>query len=623
MAGGAGLAGCACEGTDLGQSTFVCASDADCSGGYFCDRAGVCAVNGDRLDGGGGGNEVDAGPLRLILTSAPQAVGVGSCSTPLTFEVRNDLGAGAVSIQTPVSISASPGGVLDFFSGPGCTTPLPLSLAADSGAGSFSFFAGDAGTFNILLTAPGLEGASQQATSAFRQVSALAFTTAAQTIRAGGCSGAVTLELRDPANAPMTSNVPLTVALGSTPSPGVLFYSDSICTQPVTQLTVPVGASNATFYVARNTGLAYSLTASSGTLSATQPHTVLPVVRAGACVIAGGDAGTLCAVVPPVLMLSDSFLVYQVTSSSDAAGALAVICELNGLSSITCRRGRTELDALIQWQVAEVKGATVQKAQIFCDGGLSVPLATAAPVGSSFVLAASRNDGTIIDESDFNLAHLNAAGTAVDFTFFTTCSSPYEMVAQVVTLPGIGVERAFTDLAAASAKRTLVIPPAPQSGVLLAQWKVPKIGPGICDRALRPELVGTSVNFSRGNGSTNAFCSATALATVLYEKVDFKATASAQQVPIAMGAGTGSTSVTVTAVDRTRTLVFAGGQGSTGQSLGEGTHPGTTNATDFLGDVSVSLTLGGTGYQSTQLNARRGSMLGSSRWSAYVLELLP
>ena len=90
-----------------------------------------------------------------------------------------------------------------------------------------------------------------------------------------------------------------------------------------------------------------------------------------------------------------------------------------------------------------------------------------------------------------------------------------------------------------------------------------------------------------------------------------------------MGVGTATATGTVTAVDRTRTLVFTSSQGLTGQALGEGALAGSTNTTDFLGDVSASLTLGGTAYQSTQLSAQRGSAVGSSRWTAYVVELVP
>ncbi|MBS1153047.1 MAG: hypothetical protein H6Q89_4745 [Myxococcaceae bacterium] len=197
------------------------------------------------------------------------------------------------------------------------------------------------------------------------------------------------------------------------------------------------------------------------------------------------------------------------------------------------------------------------------------------------------------------------------------------MLAQVVTLPGIVVKRGTTSLAAGAAVRSLNDPPPPVAGVLLAQWMLAITGPGVCDRTLRPELIGNAVSFSRGNGSTNAFCTASSLSTVFLEKVDFRSTALVQQVQLTMGTGTAMTSATLTPVDRTRTLVFTGAQGSTGQSLGEGTHLGTTNTTDLFGEISVSLGLGGTAFQSTQLEARRSSSLGASRWTAFVVELIP
>ena len=268
-----------------------------------------------------------------------------------------------------------------------------------------------------------------------------------------------------------------------------------------------------------------------------------------------------------------------------------------------------------------MKGATVRKASTFCDGGLSVSLGATAPVGSSFVLTANQNDGNTVDDSDFNIGRLNDAGSAVDFNFGSTCGGPQSMLAQVVTLPNIVVTRGVNTMAMGSLTRGVADPPAPSSGVLLAQWRAPVSGAGICDRTIRTELQGASVNFSRGNAS--ATCAGAQLPAIVWDKIDFKNTASVQQVGVTMGVGTGLMTTTINAVDRTRTLVFTGAQGSTGQAIGEGTHPGTTNTTDYLGDVSAALTLAGAGYQSTSLSSRRGSTLGSSKWTVYVVELNP
>ena len=640
--------GCTCADTGARNARFVCTDDGQCAEGFFCDPSGECLLLGGAMGGGeggggaaggagggggggGGGGEldsgidagVDGGFLQLVITSAPQTLSIGACSAPVTFEVRDGPTATRVPVSTNLSLAATPGKVISFFSGPGCTDAGPLTLAADASTGSFSFLGTDGGAFTLDLTAPLVAGTAQQALITYAPLASLAFVTAPQTVRAGDCSGAITVELRDATNAPTKANAPVILTLGATPLPGVLFFSNSTCGLAVTDVTVPTGASRTTFYASRATGLDYTLSATTGGFSVMGAHTILPMVRVGSCVIGDLDGGAACPVVPPVLSLTDSFLVYQVSSASNVAGAVAVLCELDGLANISCKRGQVDQDAQINWQVAEVKGATVRKATTFCDGGLSVPLSSAAPLTTSFVLTANENNGNTIDDSDFNIGKLNAAGTAVDFEFGSICSGPQSMLAQVVTLPNILVKRAVTSIAAASPERLIADPPPPQAAVLLAQWRAPTGVPGICDRAVRPELVGNSLSFSRGNASASASCTALGLTPLVYEKVDFRATALVQQLAVTMAAGASNAGVALTAVDRTRTLVFTGGQGSMGQSLGEGTHLGSTNTTDYLGDVSITLTLGGNGYQSTQLMTRRASTLGSSRWSAYVVELIP
>ncbi|MBS1153046.1 MAG: hypothetical protein H6Q89_4744, partial [Myxococcaceae bacterium] len=361
LAGLAVGAGCTCADT-AAQQRFACTTGADCADGYSCDPTGECVASdggpgggpggggggaaggagGGGMGGGGGGGTVDAGGLQLVITSVPQTVSVGSCSAPITFEVREGPTPLGVPVSTPVSISAAPSGVLGLFAGPGCTDAGRLVLEPDAGSGSFSFFAGDGGGFLLSLSAPGLAGASQQATTTYPPTASLVFVTPTQTVRAGDCSAALTLELRDSSNAPAKANAPLAVGLSATPAaPGMLFFSDPACLLAISQSTVPFGASRTTFYAARDTGAAYLLNATAGTLSATQSHVVLPVVRTGTCLISGGDGGTTCLVTPPVLTLSDSFLVYQVATATDIAGAAAVRCELDGLANISCQRGRT------------------------------------------------------------------------------------------------------------------------------------------------------------------------------------------------------------------------------------------------------------------------------------------
>ena len=615
----AASAGCTCADTGVFEDRFACTDNGQCAAGFVCDlNLGECVKDrGDAGQGGGsgGGMGQDAGPPALVLTSAPQTVTVGSCSMPVTFELRN----AEVTSPASVTFAADPLGGLSLFRGPGCSDAGTLTVQPGSSSGSFSFLALDAGAFRLSFSTVDFGQATQLATTVFPMPSAVAFRGVPQTVRAGDCSGPIEVELRDSTDAGAAANAPVNIGLTSMPA-GLSFFSDANCSAPITQATIPFGASRAAFRAQSDTGAAYTINAAAMGLSpGSRTHTVLPMVRTGQCTLADGSLSATCTFLPPVLLLSDSFVVFQVSSGSNVAGALALLCELTGTGTLQCRRGQSDGDAVVSFQVAEVKGATVRKVETYCDGGLSMPLVPAAPAGSTFVLSANQNNGNVIDDSDFDVGRLNDAGTAVDFDFGGTCGGPQSLLAQVVTLPNIVVTHGTVSISAADSALSLVEAPAPQSGVLFAQWRGATNSPGICDRTVRASLQGTSLDFSRANGSTTAFCTASVLGPLSYDKVDFRNTASVQQVNVTMGVGTTMSTSTVAAVDRTRTLVFSGSQASTGQALGEGTHQGTTNTTDYLGDVSATFTFA----SPTQLTSRRASSLGASRWTAFVVELKP
>jgi hypothetical protein len=293
------------------------------------------------------------------------------------------------------------------------------------------------------------------------------------------------------------------------------------------------------------------------------------------------------------------------------------------VNSVTCRRLSFDQDAVIAWQVAELTGATVRRVETYCDGGLTAPLSGVANPANSFVLTANENDGTIVNDSDFNVARLNDAGTAVDFFFGGGCTGTQSMSVQVVTLPLISISRGMTTVAVGATTRSIADPPPATQGVLFAQSTTNAGGAGICDRVYRTELQGNSEVFTRANGSAAAACTATNTPALLYERVDFKTRATVQQVNVNLAAGSMGTTTAIAAVDRTRTLVFTGSHSSMGLGLGESTHVGNSGTTDFLGDAVGSFGLGGTAYTSTQLQTSRRSAQGASRWGVWVVELIP
>ena len=658
-----GWLGCTCAPSGAQDKRYVCTLNDECAPGFFCDPSGECLRVGGATGGGagggfgggdaggdgggssaggggggddagtdagtdagsGGGGGADAGQFGLFFTTAAQTLTVGFCSQPVSFEVRNGGLVKGVPAPTSISLSELSGG-LGVFNQPTCGGPAgPLLLPMDASIGVFSFFGSDAGAFTLSLTAPGFASATQSATVNYAAFKSIAFIGPAQTVRAGDCSAPVVVELRDAVNTPTRANSPVVVTLSSAPTPGVIFYSDPNCSSvPMTQLTIATGASRGTAYASRDTGRVYTLAAAVGILTDTLSHVILPVVRVGSCLIGDGGSAIDCPVNPPVLALNDSFVVYQVAGKTEISGAVTVRCSLNALNNVRCSRSNSDSFAEVSWQVAEVKAAMVRNVQTGCDAGITyVPIGATVIPANSFVLSWQLNDGDAVNNNDFNIARVDPGGTVVDFDI-ANCGASLTVGVQLVSLPGIQVDRGNTTLPSGTAVRTLAVPPAPVAAVAFAQWQAPGVT-GVCPYGLRPEVSGANVLLSRGFDA-GGFCTTANLNNIYVERVDFKNTVSSvQQLTISMAVDAGLVNAAIASVDRTRTLVFTGGQGAMGQALGESTHPGDLNGLDYFGELaaSLNLTVPAGSYQSTQLQARRASTFGAGQWTVYIVELRP
>src|SRR5207302_1227080 len=96
-------------------------------------------------------------------------------------------------------------------------------------------------------------------------------TTSAQTLTAGTCSAAVTVESRDSVGAatPVPSNYTLSFSGSSTS-----FYSDAGCTTQVFSMVFTAGTSTQTFYLRRVVAGLVTVNASTGFGSANQTETI-------------------------------------------------------------------------------------------------------------------------------------------------------------------------------------------------------------------------------------------------------------------------------------------------------------------------------------------------------------
>jgi len=187
---------------------------------------------------------------KLAFATPAQGVQTGACSNVVTVETRDALdNPAAVGAATAVTIAAT-GVAVTLFSDSNCTVPLvaPLPLATGQASVSFHFKGSVVGMATLTATATGLQPAAQVESVGVGPVAKLAFS-AQQTVTAGQCSGAASVETQDMNGSPSNvAGTPLAVTLQG-PTMGFTFFSDSGCMNPVTApLTIPVGSTRANFY---------------------------------------------------------------------------------------------------------------------------------------------------------------------------------------------------------------------------------------------------------------------------------------------------------------------------------------------------------------------------------------
>ncbi len=265
-------------------------------------RAGGVTLNATSAPLGGAQQleTITAGPpAQLTFLTAPQTVSAARCSAIATVQVQDAFGNPSTQVAArPLALAAMPAGGFTFYSDPGCTTAVTVATVP-LGASSTDFFfsASTVGPVSITVSSTGLTPAQQSESVQPGTAAALAFTTAPQARAAGGCSGVVTVEVRDGPGNPSPVTAPTTVALGALPAAGFTFYSDLGCTTAVTQLSIGTGLSSGSFYFRGTLAQPIDVTVTStGLISATQRETLTAgpdaaltfttpprIVNAGAC----------------------------------------------------------------------------------------------------------------------------------------------------------------------------------------------------------------------------------------------------------------------------------------------------------------------------------------------------
>jgi len=211
---------------------------------------------------------------RIMFLTAPQTVTAGSCNQA-TVERQDLYGNPVTSGSATVTLSVFPLTGFGFYSDAACTTASSSFIISGVSTGSFYWKGNTAGSFNVTASSAGLNPGAQTETINAGAAAALAFTTGPQSVPAGGCSGAVTVERRDSlgnaviagSNTVSLTEVPVTAAF--------LFYSESTCTTTATSVTIGAGASTANFWFKSTLAGSFTVTAAAaGLTSANQVETI-------------------------------------------------------------------------------------------------------------------------------------------------------------------------------------------------------------------------------------------------------------------------------------------------------------------------------------------------------------
>jgi len=451
----------------------------------------------------------------------------------------------------------------------------------------------------------------------------LAFTTSPQTLYAGQCSAAVTVETRSMGGTPVTVTVNHLVTLGPATA-SFDFYSDSSCATPITTVTIMSGQSNATFYFRGYTGGADTLTAAAGGLaSAGQPVTIHPAARRGTCTIGNGDTSATCSIPAPALLaLNRTVLIYQVAPPQGANGSGNALarCHLVNTSSLECVRGSNSGALVAHWQTFTwPTEATVQHISgIACTGNTTtVPISNVGSTSDVFVLHGLSMVNGNVNEDEHDVVTL-ASPTSVTLAHASgACVGLGQHDLQVVKLQAAIVNAGTAVLDGATSVTQGGLPACNESrSVVLYSWDATGTGGDVCERSLRGTRGISDVRFDRANGNNGSACRDNGATNIGFQRVEFPFGAVVQQVTLAMNDGAASVTNGINAVDPTRTLLFAGGVGHSPGAIGETNETGS----DVVGNYVARFSLNGPGNQVT---ATRVDTTGNARFTVFVVELTP
>jgi hypothetical protein len=579
------------------------------------------------IDAGVDAGTPDAGPppTQLVFTTAAQSLASNSCSTVMTVETRSATNVPTnVQMTTPLTLAASPGSTVTFYSNQNCAGGGTTSATIATGGRTASFYARGtaAGAFNVVVSATGLTSASQQLL--VDPPNRLVFTsTPPSPVRGGTCLPASVEAQRGTVATIVGTNT--TIGLTASPTGGARFFADASCNTAITTVQMAAGSSTTAFFIKPLTGGVVNVSAAASFGTAMQTLNVTPIVRRGQCNFSprvnladGGvqtDLSVACSVTPPVTDLTAVMLWTQTTGviSGTELGSVQARCRLSSTSQLACVRRQDQDGASVHFQIAEVPSGLLVQRSTTSGCTPSVTLPTAVNTSKTFVLKTSANGSSNFDDEDTLLAELRGPTSLV---LAPNSCEGYDV--QAVQWEGVTVERGFVDGGFPDGAGTLTVTGLPGAGLnraLLTQPHAALDGARpLCSTLVRGAMPSSSsLAFSRGVG--DAGCPLEALESIHYERIDFGNKATVREYSATFAPGAASRTVTVSGVDPTRTVVFSASQISGGQGAGESDGAQANQLADGLFQLVLT--------NSTTVTVTRAQSTSAAAVTFYVAELAP
>jgi hypothetical protein len=219
-----------------------------------------------------------AGPPKIVILTGPASTQAGVCSTQVTVTLQDaQNNPTTATAATTINLSAT-GKPLTFSPTGACgSTVSSVSIAVGAGTASFFYRGTQVGPATITAAAAGLTSGTLAVAITPGPATALVFSTTAQTVQAGNCSGVVTVQRQDAFGNPAPVSSDTQVGLVAAPPNEFQFFSAAGCTgSAVTAVTMPNGSSDANFYFKGIHLATEVVTATVGSISNTQSETINP-----------------------------------------------------------------------------------------------------------------------------------------------------------------------------------------------------------------------------------------------------------------------------------------------------------------------------------------------------------